>query len=220
MKNYRFYSAVIAVILPLFLVSCSTLKSQETATQPSQEKSNKDLSELETAYFASGCFWCVEAVYESVKGVEEAVSGYEGGHTDDPTYRAIGTGQTGHAETVEVYYDPEVVSYESLLKVFFGSGDPTTLNKQGPDRGTQYRSAIFYKNEEEKQQAEKMIAKLTADKVFENPIVTEVTAHTKFYKAEEYHQDYERLNPSNPYVRSVSIPRLKRFQAKFPELLK
>lgn len=220
MKNFRFYSIVIAIVLPLFLISCSTLKSQETATQPTEQTKKKDLSNLSTAYFASGCFWCVEAVYESVKGVEEAVSGYEGGQTDNPTYRAIGTGKTGHAETVEVYYDAEVVSYESLLKVFFGSGDPTTLNKQGPDRGTQYRSAIFYKNEEEKQQAEKMISQLTADKVFENSIVTEVTKHTKFYKAEDYHQDYEKLNPSNPYVRSVSIPRLKRFQAKFPELLK
>jgi len=210
----------LTILLPLFLVSCSSLKSQETSTPPSAEKSTKNLEDLSTAYFASGCFWCVEAVYESVKGVEEAVSGYEGGHTDNPTYRAIGTGKTGHAEAVEVYYDPEVVSYNTLLKVFFGSGDPTTLNKQGPDRGTQYRSIIFYKNEEEKMQAEKMIAQKTADKVFDNPIITEVIPHSKFYKAEDYHQDYEKLNPTNPYVRSVSIPRLKRFQAKFPELLK
>jgi len=179
-----------------------------------------DLSGLSKAYFASGCFWCVEAVYESVKGVTEVVSGYAGGDSPNPSYQSIGTGKTGHAEAVEVYYNPDEVSFETLLTVFFGSGDPTTLNRQGPDRGTQYRSILFYQNDTEKAAIKKMIADLETYKVFDKPIVTEVLAFEKFYMAEQYHQDYERLNPQNPYVQSVSVPRLKKFQQKFPKLLK
>ncbi|GLR15957.1 peptide methionine sulfoxide reductase MsrA [Portibacter lacus] len=181
---------------------------------------NADLEDLETAYFASGCFWCVEAVFESVKGVEEVISGYAGGKKSTANYSQVSAGKTAHAEAVEVYYDPSVISYETLLKVFFGSQDPTTLNQQGPDRGTQYRSSIFYKNDAEKLAAEKYIAKLTEDKVYDSPIVTEVVPYKAFYDAEDYHQDYERNNPNQPYVRAVSVPRLKRFQAKYPELLK
>lgn len=191
-------------------------KSESKAVQVAQ----KDLSEYNKAYFASGCFWCVEAVFESVNGVAEAVSGYQGGNTQNPTYEQIGTGRTGHAEAVEVYYDPAVVSYETLLKVFFGSHDPTTLNRQGPDRGTQYRSAIFYQNDEEKAAIDKYIAELVSNKVFDGEITTQIAPYATFWKAEAYHQDFERRNPSNGYVRAVSIPRLKKFQAKFPELLK
>ena len=182
--------------------------------------SQDDLEDYSKAYFASGCFWCVEAVFESVEGVVEAVSGYQGGHTLNPTYEQIGTGQTGHAEAVEVYYDANKVSYETLLKVFFGSHDPTTLNKQGPDRGTQYRSAIFFQNESEKDAIGKYIRKLQIDKVFDGRITTEIKPYVKFWKAEDYHQDFERRNPNQGYVRAVSIPRLKKFQAKYPELLK
>jgi peptide-methionine (S)-S-oxide reductase len=174
--------------------------------------------DTKVAYFASGCFWCVEAVFESVRGVEEAVSGYAGGHTTNPTYQRIGTGRTGHAETVAVYYDPQKVSYKTLVTVFFGSHDPTTVNGQHPDYGTQYRSIAFYQNKREKQVLEKYIAGLS--KVYKRKIATEVLPFKKFYKAEEYHQNYERLHPDNPYVKNVSIPRLNKFKRKFPQLLK
>lgn len=213
----KYTGLFLATALAVLLICCSSTKNQEGIQR---QKAKVDLEGLSKAYFASGCFWCVEAVYESVSGVAEAVSGYAGGETNNPTYKSIGTGMTGHAETVEVYYDPDTVSFETLLKVFFGSGDPTTLNRQGPDSGTQYRSIIFYMNKDEKVAAEKIIADLEVSKAFDKPIVTEVKAFDKFYKAEAYHQDYERLNPDNGYVQAVSIPRLKRFQKKFPELLK
>jgi peptide-methionine (S)-S-oxide reductase len=172
-----------------------------------------------SAIFASGCFWCVEAIFESVTGVSEAVSGYSGGKASTANYSAVSGGRTLHAEAVEVFYDPEVVSYETLLEVFFGSHDPTTLNQQGPDRGPQYRSAIFYKNESEKALAEAYIKKLLDEGVF-SKITTEVAPLEAFYAAEEYHQNYEKRNPNQPYVKAVSVPRLKRFQKKYPNLLK
>jgi peptide-methionine (S)-S-oxide reductase len=171
------------------------------------------------AYFASGCFWCVEAIFESLIGVEEAVSGYAGGKTLNPTYAKIGKGNTGHSETVAVYYNPEKVSFNTLVKVFFGSHNPTTMNGQHPDYGTQYRSIAFYKTASEKKIIEVAIEKLGKD-VYKRKIATEVTAFTKFYKAEEYHQDYERKNPNQSYVKAVSVPRLNKFKSKFPELLK
>ena len=175
--------------------------------------------EIKVAYFASGCFWCVEAVFESVIGVEEAVSGYAGGHTLSPTYQTIGTGKTGHAETVAVYYNPKKVSFTTLLTVFFGSHDPTTVNGQHPDYGTQYRSIAFYTSDVEKQAIIKIIANLNKEK-YQGTIVTEVTPLKKFYRAEEYHQDFEKRNPNQEYVRAVSIPRLLKFKKKFPRLLK
>jgi len=184
------------------------------------QKTPSELEKYAKAYFASGCFWCVEAVYESVRGVQEAVSGYAGGKHPNPTYRLIGTGTTGHSETVAVYYDPELVSFATLVDVYYGSQDPTTVNGQRPDFGSQYRSIIFYQNEEEKKIAEAAKAALAASGEYDKPIATEIVSLEKFYPAEDYHQDYERLNPNNPYVRGVSVPRLKRFQKKFPELLK
>lgn len=180
----------------------------------------QDLSAYETAYFASGCFWCVEAIFESVKGVAEVVSGYAGGTESDPTYEQVSYGRTGHAEAVEVYYDPEVISYFQLVQVFFGSHDPTTLNRQGPDRGPQYRSIAFYKNTAEQQTIRAYMDALEESGVYDQPIVTEITPFTKFYPAEEYHQDYEKNNPDNPYVQNISIPRLNRFKANFSEFLK
>jgi peptide-methionine (S)-S-oxide reductase len=202
-----------------------TLTSAQTCNIPPEQKEGedsvqKDLSGYHRAYFASGCFWCVEAVFESVRGVEEAVSGYAGGKSPNPTYEAVSAGLTGHAEAVEVYYDTTIIDYPTLLKVFYGSHDPTTLNRQGPDAGTQYRSAIFYQNEQEKKLIEDYIANLTSSGVFNGPITTEVSTLQKFYVAEDYHQDYERKNPNNPYVRAVSIPRLKKFQATHKDLLK
>ena len=174
----------------------------------------------ETAYFASGCFWCVEAIFESVAGVGDVVSGYAGGTEKDPTYNQVAGGRTTHAEAVMVPYNPAVVSYETLVKVFFGSHDPTTLNRQGPDRGTQYRSIAFYKTTSEKAAIEAHIAALNKKNTFKTPIITQVSPFTTFYKAEEYHQDFEARNPNNPYVRAVSIPRLLKFKAAFPALLK
>ncbi|GAL67653.1 peptide-methionine (S)-S-oxide reductase MsrA [Jejuia pallidilutea] len=171
------------------------------------------------AYFASGCFWCVEAVYESIKGVDEVINGYSGGHTKHPTYESSNTGRTGHAEAVEVIYDPTVVSFSTLVDAYFASQNPTQVNGQGPDKGSQYRSIIFYQNDTQK----KIILekKEALSKKLDAKIAAEVYPFQKFWIAEDYHQDYERLHPNNPYIRNVSIPRLKRFKAKFPkELLK
>lgn len=201
-------------ILILSLSAC-TVQSQEDYVPPS-----KDLSGLEVAYFASGCFWCVEAVYESVQGVEEAVSGYAGGHTENPTYREVGSGTTGHAETVAVYYDPSVVSYGTLVDVYYSSQDPTQVNGQGPDKGSAYRSIIFYRNDSEKATAESKKKALGDSGEYARPIATEILPFTAFYDAEDYHQDYEKRNPDHPYVRSVSIPRLNRFKASMPSILK
>ena len=185
----------------------------------STKEKKMSLDNYERAYFASGCFWCVEAVFESVIGVEEAISGYSGGSPADANYSDVSAGRTNHAEAVEVYYDPELISYETLLEVFFGSHDPSTLNRQGPDSGRQYRSAIFYQNNEEKQAADKYIKEKLDEGVF-SKVTTQIVPFEAFYDAEEYHQDYEQKNPNQPYVRAVSIPRLKKFQKKYPQLLK
>ena len=169
------------------------------------------------AYFASGCFWCVEAIYDSVDGVIEVISGYSGGFTENPTYEASNTGRTGHAEAVEVIYDPKIVSFEILVDVYFASQDPTQVNGQGPDRGSQYRSIIFYQNEVQKQTI--LNKKEALAIALDDTIAAEVYPFQKFWDAEDYHQNYERLNPNNGYIRSVSIPRLRRFQAKIPEVL-
>ena len=170
------------------------------------------------AYFASGCFWCVEAIYESVNGVDEVISGFAGGHTDDITYEKSHSGTTGHSETVEVIYDPEVVSFATLIDVYFGSQNPTQVNGQGPDRGPQYRSIIFYQNDEQKTIIEEKKAALA--KELDATIAAEIYPFQKFYPVSAYHQDFEKRNPNHRYIIAVSIPRLNRFKAKFPELLK
>ena len=173
----------------------------------------------ERAYFASGCFWCVEAIFESVKGVKEAVSGYSGGLEKNPTYNKVSYGKTNHAETVEVFYDPKIVSFQTLVTVFFASQDPTTLNRQGPDRGRQYRSILFYQNKEQQELANQIIQKLNTE-FYNGKITTQVMPFQKFWKAEDYHQNYEINHPNDPYIRGVSLPRLNRFKKKYPELLK
>lgn len=214
------------LVLSLFLAfACQskTKAEQNTATLEAPEEaklSNKELQQYETAYFASGCFWCVEAIFESVKGVKEVVSGYAGGNEANPTYEEVAYGKTSHAEAVEVYYNPEEISFFALVQVFFGSHDPTTLNRQGPDRGPQYRSIALYQNEKEKKVIEEYMSLLQKEEVYDRPIVTEVKALDKFWKAEEYHQDFERKNPNNSYIRAVSIPRLNRFKENFQEYLK
>jgi peptide-methionine (S)-S-oxide reductase len=220
------------LVLTLLMVTSCKSNTKENNSQPVKEVaqestpkyvklSPQELQNYETAYFASGCFWCVEAIFESVRGVQEAVSGYAGGTEANPTYEMIGNGRTLHAEAVEVYYDPKVISFTELVQVFFGSHDPTSLNQQGPDRGTQYRSIAFYQNEQEKKIIEGYIKAAVDMNIYEgDPITTEVTKLDKFWKAEEYHQDYERKNPNNSYVRNVSIPRLNRFKANFGDFLK
>lgn len=174
---------------------------------------------LKRAYFASGCFWCIEAVYESVKGVEEVVSGYSGGHTKNPTYKSSNTGQTGHAEAIEVFYDPTIINFATLIDVYFGSQYITQVNGQGPDHGSQYRSIIFYQSEEEKAIINKK-AKEISETIMGEKVAAEITKFEMFWVAEDYHQNYERLHPNQGYIRSVSVPRLKRFQEKFPQLIK
>lgn len=171
------------------------------------------------AYFASGCFWCVESIYESLKGVIEVESGYSGGSVKNPTYYQVLTEKTGHAEAIKVTYNPQIISFKDLVKVFFASHDPTTLNRQGPDVGTHYRSIAFFQNDNEKNIIESEIKKLLDNNIYKK-IVTEVKKFFSFYIAEDYHQDYKKKNPNNPYIWSVSIPRINNFKNKFPELLK
>ncbi|MCI4667699.1 MAG: peptide-methionine (S)-S-oxide reductase MsrA [Bacteroidia bacterium] len=208
----------------VFLIACTSVSAEKTGDNlnvPKITQSQLDSMNLKKAYFASGCFWCVEAIFESVEGVHEAVSGYSGGYVKNPTYQQVSAKRTGHAETVEVYYDPEVVSYETLVKVYYGSHDPTTKNRQGPDVGTPYRSVIFYQKNEEKKIITDYITYLESEGGYnKGDIVTEVVPLDVFYRAEEYHQDFEKRNPNYGYVKAVSIPRLRRFQKKYPELLK
>jgi len=171
------------------------------------------------AYFSSGCFWCVESIFESLIGVEEVESGYSGGKTKDPTYYQVLTGRTGHAESVRIVYDETKISFKKLVEVFFASHDPTTLNRQGPDIGTHYRSIAFYQNKYEKEIILKEINKLEKNDIYRD-IVTEVKKFDKFYIAEDYHQDYKINNPNNPYLLKVSVPRINDFKRKFPTILK
>lgn len=172
-----------------------------------------------TAYFAGGCFWCLEAIFETVRGVYYAESGYAGGKEKNPSYQEVSRGYTGHAETVKVVYNPNLISFEDLLRVFFNAHDPSTKNAQGPDVGTQYRSMVFFQNEKEKNTINAFISALHFSKEF-SKITTEVSALEVFYKAEEYHQDFEKRNPNNPYVRAVSKPRLSKFKKKSKSYLK
>ncbi|MFL2629622.1 MAG: peptide-methionine (S)-S-oxide reductase MsrA [Flavobacteriaceae bacterium] len=206
-------------ILFLFFQSCYSQNQPVDNKTPVWEPETLN-NNYNKAYFASGCFWCVEAIYESLRGVKEVYSGYAGGKTKYPTYRQIGTGLTNHSEAVEIIYDSGIINFKTLVEVFFGSHDPTTLNRQGPDYGSQYRSIAFYSSEKEKNIIKNYIVKLNKKNTYKNKIVTELKPLKVFYYAEKYHQDYERKNPNNPYVKAVSIPRLKRFKKKYPHLLK
>ncbi len=187
-----------------------TSASAETITTPRRE----------IATLAGGCFWCLEAVFDELAGVEDVVSGYSGGHVPHPTYEAVCTGRTGHAEVVQITFNPDVISYRDLLRVFFSIHDPTTLNRQGADVGTQYRSAIFYHSPEQKAVAEAVIAELEAAGIWDKPIVTEVTPFQAFYPAEDYHQEYFRRNPHQGYCRVVIAPKVAKFRQQFMDRLK
>lgn len=174
----------------------------------------------EVATLGGGCFWCLEAVFDDLRGVESVESGYAGGNVPNPSYQQVCTGRTGHAEVVQVTFDSDVVSFREILEVFFAIHDPTTLNRQGADVGTQYRSAIFYHSPEQKEVAEKLIAELNAEDIWDAPIVTEVVPFNEFYVAEDYHQEYFVNNPSQPYCRAVVAPKVAKFRQKFLEKLK
>jgi len=197
-------------------VSCG-VRSSEYDTSISKTTT---MTQLDTATFGAGCFWCVEAMFESLKGVKSAVSGYSGGHVDNPTYKEVCDGTTGHAEVIQVQFDPAVISYEELLEAFFLSHDPTQLNRQGADVGTQYRSAIFFHDAEQERLAVAYKDKLNRSGSFPKPIVTEISAMTRFYVAEDYHQEYFANNPGQPYCARVVGPKLDKFRKVFKEKLK
>jgi peptide-methionine (S)-S-oxide reductase len=179
-----------------------------------------EMKEYAIATFGSGCFWCTEAVFERLKGVEKVVSGYAGGHVKNPSYKEVTTGRTGHAEVCQIYFDPSVISYEELLEVFWHTHDPTTLNRQGNDRGPQYRSVIFYHDADQQRKAEASKRDMDASGAFNDPIVTEVTAMDVFYEAEGYHQDFFANNPNQPYCTFVVKPKVEKFTAKYQDKLK
>ncbi len=178
------------------------------------------MEEPQTATLAAGCFWCVEAVFDDLRGVEDVVSGYSGGHKDNPTYQEVCSETTGHAEVVQIKFDPNELSYEDLLRVYFTVHDPTTLNRQGNDMGSSYRSAIFYHSETQCESANKIISEITAEGIYDNPIVTEVVPFDRFWAAENYHQEYFVNNPNQPYCAAVVAPKVAKFRKKFADRLK
>jgi len=181
---------------------------------------NMENTNLETATLAAGCFWCVEAVFDDLKGVKDVVSGYSGGHTENPTYREVCSETTGHAEVIQISFDPQEISFKEILQVFFTVHDPTTLNRQGNDVGSSYRSAIFYHSDEQKRVADEVIKEFTDEGIYDNRIVTEVTAFDKFYSAEDYHQEYFANNPTQPYCAAVVAPKVAKFRQKYVSRLK
>lgn len=213
----RLSSLFFIAIMLLAFSSCAQ-KSKKMAEKAKVNSS--ELSKLSQATFAAGCFWHEEALFESVKGVKEVISGYAGGNTANPSYESIETGSTGHAETVNVYYDSSVITYPTLLKIYFAAQDPTQVNGQGPDLGTQYRSIVFYRNNSEKVMSEQFVKQLNASGKYNRPIAVKVMPFTKFWQAEDYHQDYILHNPDGGYVQHVSIPEIKHFQKLYPELVK
>jgi peptide-methionine (S)-S-oxide reductase len=191
-----------------------------TISGKAQTNSQTKMKELETATLGSGCFWCTEAFFLRVKGIESVASGYSGGKVKNPTYREVTTGLTGHAEVVQIKFDPSVITYAEVLEIFWNTHDPTTLNKQGADEGTQYRSAVFYHTEEQKKTAEAYKAQLDKSGTYKNPIVTEITPFKEFYVAEDYHQNYYALNPNQGYCQYVIRPKVEKFNKQFAAKLK
>jgi peptide-methionine (S)-S-oxide reductase len=202
--------------MKVYLTIAAILAASVSFSQQKKPMTN----ELQVATFGAGCFWCTEAVFLNVKGVTKVVSGYEGGKVKNPTYREVCTGETGHAEVTQITYDPSKVTFEELLEVFWNTHDPTTLNKQGADEGTQYRSAVFYHNDEQKKVAEAYKKQLEASHVYKNPIVTEITPASTFYAAEDYHQNYFELNPNQGYCQYVIRPKVEKFKKQFASKLK
>ena len=208
------------VIFLATFTSCAQIENQNKIMSSDTKISLPAGVENDTATFGTGCFWCTEAIFQELDGVLKATSGYSGGNVENPTYKEVCEGTTGHAEVIQVVYDPSKITYDDLLKAFWQSHDPTTLNRQGNDVGPQYRSVIFYHNDEQKEKAVKYKAELDKSKAFDNPIVTEISPYSKFYVAENYHQDYYNNNGSQPYCYYVIKPKLEKFNKVFKDKLK
>lgn len=211
---------ILTLLVCILIASCTSEarnKADDIIHGDNEIMSNAN---LDIATFGGGCFWCVEAIFQELEGVEKVVSGYAGGHKENPTYKEVCTGTTGHAEVTQIYYDRTKITYDELLLAFFSSHDPTTLNRQGGDVGTQYRSVVYYNNDAEKQATESMIKKLTEEQVYSSKIVTEVSPIPKFYPAEDYHQNYFALNPNQSYCAVVINPKVAKFKKQFKEKLK
>jgi len=226
MKTKTIITMTYLIVLIFLFSSCSFTNSKIENTSSKEQKNqtiqntNKTMStNLDTAVLGAGCFWCVEAIFQRLKGVESIQSGYTGGTVENPTYKQVSTGETGHAEVAKLVYDPTVISYDELLEVFWTTHDPTTLNRQGADVGTQYRSAIFYQNDDQKAAAEKSKTNV-APQIWDGTIVTEVTPLGKFYVAEDYHQNYYNENSNQSYCKFVINPKLDKFRKKFKDKLK
>jgi len=204
----------------LFIAFSLSWGAQVKGNPAGSEKKQEENMKTEVATFGEGCFWCSEAIFQSLEGVIKVESGYSGGNIKNPTYREVCSGLTGHAEVVQITYDPEVISYKTLLEVFWQTHDPTTLNRQGADVGTQYRSVIFYHSQEQKDQAEFYKKELIKSGVFKDPIVTEITKFETFYPAEDYHQNYYLLNGDQPYCNLVILPKLEKFKKAFSKIYK
>jgi len=216
--------AALACFCSISLAACGQEpKVEQSAAFKSmnEQHTNNDVNKtIDTATFGAGCFWCTEAQFQQLKGVVKVESGYSGGHVANPTYKQVCTGTTGHAEVINVYYDPAVITYDELLAAFWVSHDPTQLNRQGNDVGTQYRSAIFYHNDAQRQKAEEYKRKLNDEKAFGHDVVTEITPFSTFYKAEDYHQDYYELNGKEPYCQYVIQPKMEKFRKVFKDKMK
>lgn len=209
--------------LCLFIFGCTNAQKSSPKTDVqkiSDYITGKGYEKYGVATFAGGCFWCTEASFERIEGVIDVISGYSGGEKAYPTYEEVSYKKTKHAEAIQIYYDQDKINYETLLEIFFVAHDPTTLNRQGPDIGPQYRSAIYYHDDTQKQQTEAIIAKLNKSGKFKDPIVTEVAAYDEFWTAEGYHQDYYEYNPGNPYIQRISKPKVEKVKKTFAALLK
>jgi peptide-methionine (S)-S-oxide reductase len=212
-------SLILGIVTLFTSISCG----QKTENQKINKKMNEEkvnMANMETITFGAGCFWCVEAVFQQIEGVVKVESGYSNGTAKNPSYREVCTGNTGHAEVVQVTFDPKKVSFDTILEIFWKTHDPTTLNRQGADAGTQYRSGVYYSNEAQKIAAESWLKKLNDEHVFPNPIVTEIAALSNYSKAEDYHQDYYDLNGHNPYCQVVIKPKMDKLQKIFKDKLK
>ncbi|AFH47917.1 Peptide methionine sulfoxide reductase [Ignavibacterium album JCM 16511] len=221
-SNIFIRAKVITSTISVIFILSTLIACEKSISKNNQENvmDNQNQNKLEIATFGSGCFWCTVAIFERVKGVQKVISGYSGGTIENPTYKEVCTGTTGHAECTQIYYDPSVVTYDELLEIFWKTHDPTTLNRQGNDVGTQYRSVIFYHNQEQKEKAEFYKKKLEEEKIWDRPIVTEIVEFKKFYPAEDYHQNYYDKNPNQGYCAFVITPKVEKFEKIFKDKLK
>ncbi len=216
------YTMVLTLFMSLFVLSCNGQQPGEASDvqKISDYVAGKGYEKYEVATFAGGCFWCTEASFERIEGVVDVISGYSGGEKDYPTYKMVSYGQTKHAEAIQIFYDPAVISFDKLLEIFFVAHDPTTLNRQGPDVGPQYRSEIFYHDQTQKEKAKAYMKKLDASGKFKDSIVTKLSKYEEFWTAEGYHQDYYEHNPQNPYIQRVSRPKVEKVMKVFADILK